>query len=171
MDPITNKEELLARITDVHLQCYRLCKKIFGRYFINAGNIGIFCHSDEEYGFATKLREVMTISSNNPDQKYYELFVTITVLAHEDIPETTYRYLYIRKPDPTPYGKYLGDIDFFLESKEYEQLKAEVALKKYKGAQIYNRPGWDMIQLSLPTIHSVAYISTKEMTEAVHVKI
>jgi hypothetical protein len=170
-NPIQSKKELIARILEIHFDCYKLCRDILNKYFDNAGNMGVFCHDEEEYKFLTKLREAMTEPSANPKQKYFKLIEPITVLAHEDIPEITYSHLYIRKPDNTPYGKYFGDVDFFLDQDEYEELKSIVISgKKFVGAQIYNRPGWDMIQLSKPTIKSVAFISTKEMTEKIRVK-
>lgn len=147
-----------------------MCKQILGEYLPNSGNMGVFCHSDEEYTSLTKLREELTEPADNPNQKYYKLSEPIVIPAEGDVPETTYTHLYIRKPDPTPYGKYKGDVDFIIAPEKYLKLKEKVENGEVKGAEIYDRPGWDNIQLSDHDIDAVAYVSTKEMTEKVRVK-
>ena len=52
--PIKNKEQLIEAIEYTHLKCLELCKKIYGKHLPVAGNIGIFCHYDDEYKFLTK---------------------------------------------------------------------------------------------------------------------
>jgi hypothetical protein len=82
-----------------------------------------------------------------------------------------YTHLYIRKPDPTPYGQYNGDVDFVLSGDEYVELKKLLLDgEEIKVAQIYDRVGWDTIQLIWPGINSVGYISTKEFAEKVRVR-
>jgi len=76
--PIENKAQLLEAIKYTHLKCFELCKKIFGEYLPAAGNIGIFCHYDNEYQFLTKLREELTEESDNWNQKYYRLHKPIS---------------------------------------------------------------------------------------------
>lgn len=171
LKPIKSKKQLLQTIKHIHFSCYKLCEQAFGEYFPNSGNIAVFCHSDEEYKFLTNIREELTESSSNPDQKYYRLLEPITVPAQDNVPEATYTHLYIRKPDPTPYGKYTGDVGFFLGSEAYSKLKNSLLSGvEIKGARIYDRPSWDMIQLTDPKIDAVSYVSMKKMTEAVHVK-
>ena len=169
--PIKSKEELLDAVTHIHFECYKLCKFSFGMHLPNAGNVGVFCHTDEEYEFLTKLRKEMTEVSDNLDQKYFKLHKPIVIPATNDVPETTYTYLYIRKPDPTPYGKYVGDVDFVLEEDEYTKIKNKLLNgQTIKGAEIYDRPGWDTIQLTDPNVDAVAYISTEEFSKKVRVK-
>lgn len=101
--PIENKDQLLEAIKYIHLACHQLCKQSFGNYLPNAGNMGVFTHYNDEYDRLTKLREELTLPSDNPNQKYYQLHNPIVISAEGDIPETTYTYLYIRKPDPYRY--------------------------------------------------------------------
>ncbi len=168
--PIENKEQLLEAIKHIHLSCYQLCKQLFDCYLPNAGNMGVFCHYDDEYMFLTKLRETMTEPSDNPDQKYYRLREPIIIAAEEDAPEATYTYLYIRKPDP--YRHHVGDVDFYLEEGEYNQLKQSLLDgKQVKGARIFPRADLDMIELFNPDVDALGYVSQKTMTEKVRVKI
>src|SRR3990167_10217554 len=119
--PIKNEQELLEAIKHTHFGCFELCKKTFGRYFPVAGNMGVFCHYDEENKFLTELRKKLTEESDNLNQKYFRLYNPIEIPAQGDVPETTYTYLYIRRPDP--YRAQVGDIDFVLEKKNYQELK------------------------------------------------
>lgn len=133
--------------------------------------MGVFCHDDDEYERLMKIRDEITEPSDNPDQKYYRLIQPIIIPVKDDIPETTYTELYIRKPDTTSYGNYIGDVDFYLEPQEYLKVKNSLLEGvEIKGARIYDRPGWDMIQLFDPNISSVGYVSTKDMTEKVRIK-
>jgi len=167
--PIENKEQLLEAIKHTHLECYKLCKDSFGEFFPNAGNIGIFCHYDGEYEFLTKMREEMTEASDNFDQKYYRLHEPIVIPADGDVPETTYTFLYIRKPDP--YRHHVGDVDFYLKPEEYSELKNSLLNgKKIKGARVFDRPDLDMIEHYDPDVDALGYVSTNQMTEKVRVK-
>lgn len=167
--PIKTKEELLEAIKFTHFACYRLAKQSFGKVFPNAGNIGIFCHYDDEYEFLTKLRQEMTISSENYNQKYFRLHKPIVIPSENGVPETTYEFLYIRRPDP--YRHYIGDIDFYLKPDQYRKLKTEMQNGlKIKGARIFDREDLDMIELYDPDIDALGYISFDEMTKLVHVK-
>jgi 8-oxo-dGTP diphosphatase len=170
--PESAKEKFLlfSTIQQIHLTCNQLCEQLLEKYLPNSGNMGVFCQSEEEYKHFTKLREELTQPSDNSNQKYYKLREPIIIPASGDIPETTYTHLYIRNLDPTPYGKYKGDVDFVIEQEEYKELKERVGKGEIKGAEIYNRPGWDNIQLTDPTINAVAYISTMEMAEKVRIK-
>lgn len=166
------KEQLFGSICQIHADCYRLCKQAFGRYFPNAGNVAVFCHSDEEYEHLAKIAEELTEPSGNPDQKYFQLREPIVIPAADGTPEAVYTHLYIRKPDTSPYGHFTGDIDFFLEPDEYSKLKYSLLHgNAVKGAEAYDdRPGWDMIQLSDPNVGAVAYVSTRSMAEKARVR-
>ena len=167
--PIKNEEELREAIEHIHLMSYKLCKQSFGKYLPNAGNIGVFCHYDDEYDFLTKLREQLTEASDNFNQKYFRLHKPIVIPAKDDIPETTYTYLYIRKPDP--YRHHSGDVDFVLEPDKYEELKKSLLSgTKIKGARLFERPDLDMVELYDPDVDVLAYVSPREMTEKVRVK-
>lgn len=171
LDTSSTYGELVSRVKSIHFECYELCKLAFGKYYPNAGNVGIFCQDEEEYSRLSKMSEGLTVPSDNPNQKYYRLREPIIMPAQGDVPEITYIHLYIRKPDPTPYGRHSGDVDFFTTPDQYFEIKQQLLNGVViNGAQIYNRPGWDMIQLSRPNISAVAYLSTKQMAEAVHVK-
>lgn len=168
--PIKTKEKLLEAIIFTHFACHQLCKQSFGNYLPNSGNIGIFCHYDNEYTFLTNLRKEITEPSNNWNQKYFHLNEPIVIPAKDDIPETTYTYLYIRKPDP--YRHQVGDVDFYLDQTEYDKVKAGL-LKgelRMKGARVFDRPDLDMIELYDPDIDALGYVSTHKMTEMASVK-
>jgi len=167
--PIKNKEQLLEAIKYTHLKCFELCKKTFGRYLPVAGNIGIFCHYDDEYKFLTELREQLTDKSDNWQQKYYRLHKPITIPAHGDMPDTVYTYLYIRKPDQ---HSEVGDVDFVLDKKEYLELKNSLLRgKEIKGIKIFDRPGLDLIKLFDPDIDALSFIGTKDMAENIKAQI
>lgn len=167
--PIKNQKELFDAIKHVHFECHKLCKESFGKYLSNAGNIGIFCHYDSEYGNLIKIRKKLTEPSDNPDQKYFRFYKPVTISGRGDIPETTYTFLYIRKPDP--YRHHVGDLDFYLEPEKYRILKRSLlAGKKMKGARVFERPDLDMIELYNPNVDVLAYVSTKKMTQKVRIK-
>jgi hypothetical protein len=168
--PIKNKEELLEAIKHVHFSCYTLCKQSFDKYLPNAGNMGVFCHYDDEYEFLTKLREEMTESTDNLNQKYFRLHEPIVIPAEGDVPETIYTYLYIRKPDP--YRHHVGDVDFYLEPEKYLEVKNSILNGVVmKGARVFDRTDLDMIELYDPDVDALGYVSTETMTTDVHVKI
>lgn len=165
--PIENKQQLLAAIKYTHLKCFELCKKVFGKYLPVAGNIGIFCHYEDEYQFLTKLRKELTKESDNWNQKYYRLYEPITIPAQGGVQDTVYTYLYIRKPD---YHTEVGDVDFVLNSKEYSKLRRNLAKGiKIKGMEILDRPELDLIKLSDPAFDVSSFIGQKDMAENVKV--
>ena len=167
--PIKNEKELLEAIKHKHFACFELCKKAFGKYLPVAGNMGIFCHYDDEYKFLTKLREELTEQSDNFNQKYFRLHNPIIIPAHGDVPETTYTYLYIRRPDQ--YRAQTGHVDFVLDDEKYIELKKSLQSgSQINGAKIFDRPDLDMVELSDPDTDALAYISTRTMTEKVRVK-
>ena len=168
--PINNEVDLLKAVRYIHFACYKLCKQSFGKYLPNAGNIGIFCHYEDEHKRLTKIREKLTERSDNLNQKYFRLHKPITIPKKGDIPETVYTYLYIRKPDP--YRSQVGDVDFYLEPKKYKKLTTEMLKgKKVKGARVFDRPDLDMIELYDPDSDALGYVSTEKMSEAVRVKL
>lgn len=167
--PIESREQLLEAIKHTHFACFELCKEAFGNYLPVAGNMGVFCHYDKEYQLLTKLREEMTEASDNLNQKYFRLHEPVVIPAKDDVPETTYTYLYIRRPDQ--YRAQVGDVDFVIEDDRYLELKEALQNgSQVNGAKIFDRPDLDMIELSDPDIDALAYISTRAMTEKVRIK-
>jgi|SRR3989344_1735099 len=162
--PIKNEKELLKAITYVHFSCLKLCKQILGKYLPNAGNIGIFCHYEDEYKYLTKVREKLTILSDSIyNNKYYRLHKPIVIPAKGDIPETIYTYLYIRRPDITHPD--VGDVDFYLEPRQYKKLKDSIIMgKKITGAVIFDRPDLDFIKLFNPKIDVSSFVGANKFT-------
>lgn len=168
--PIADKEQLIEAIRHTHFACHDLCKQSLGKYLPNAGNIGVFCHYDDEYERLVAIRKEITEPSGNPDQKYFKLYEPIVIAAQDDVPETTYTYLYIRRPDP--YRHHVGDVDFYLEQQQYDNLKQSlIDGKKIKGARVFPRNDLDMIELYDPDVDTLGYVSTNLMTEKVRVKL
>lgn len=168
--PIENEAQLVEAIKYIHFACFKLCKQSLGKYLPIAGNVGVFCHYPEEHAFLTSIRKELTESSDNPDQKYFRLHKPIVIAAEGDVPETAYTHLYIRKPDP--YRAQVGDIDFVIEKDDYTKLKQSLLNgTDIKGARIFERTDLDMVELYDFDIDALGYISPKEMTEAVRVKL
>ena len=167
--PIENEEQLLEAIKYIHIACYKLCKQSFGEYLPNTGNLGVFCHYDSEYERLVEIRKQLTEPSDDPNQKYFKLHEPIIIPAQDDMPETTYTHLYIRKPDP--YRHHVGDVDFYLEQSQYDELKQSMLNDKIiKGARIFPRNDLDMIELYDPDVDTLAYVSTNLMTQKAHAK-
>jgi len=117
-----------------------------------------------------KIQKTLVEPSDNPEQKYFTLIKPIVVPQFEDVPETIYTHLYIRRPDP--YRHHVGDLDFFLPEKKYQILKQRLLDgKEIKDARVFERPDLDMIELYNPNIDVLAYVSTETMTQDVRVKL
>lgn len=168
--PIENREQLLEAIKYTHFACHKLCKQSFGTYLLNAGNMGVFCHYADEYEKLVAIRQEITEPSDNPDQKYFKLNEPIVIAAQNDVPETTYTHLYIRRPDP--YRHHVGDVDFYLEQQQYDELKQSlIDGKQISGARVFPRNDLDMIELYDPDVDALGYVSTNTMTEKVRTKL
>jgi hypothetical protein len=164
--PIKSEAELLSAITYIHVECSKLCNRAFGQYLPIGGNVGIFCHYDEEFGYLTKLRKERTIESENFNNKYFRLHTPIIIPAQGDIPGATYDYLYIRQPDP--YRSQVGDVDFVLALEKYRAAKqALVGGKKILCARVYDGADLDMIELHDPDVDVLGYIVTTSMQEEI----
>ena len=167
--PIQSKDQLFEAIRHIHSESFKLCKQSLGQYLPVAGNMGIFCHFDDEHAFLTSIRKELTEQSDNANQKYFKLHEPIVIPAGEDIPEATYTHLYIRKPDP--YRHHVGDVDFYIEPDEYSKLKQSLLDgAQIPGARIFPREDLDMIELYNPESDVLAYVSPREMTEKVRIK-
>jgi hypothetical protein len=168
--PIYNEHDLLVAIHHIHFSCARLCFEAMGRYLPNAGNIGVFCHYGDEYEKLIEIRKQLTEPSDNVDQKYFLLHKPIIIPAEGGVPQTTYTYLYIRKPDP--YRHHAGDVDYYLPPEEYNALKQSLLDEVGRpGIRVFSRTDLDMVELHHPDVDALGYISTEMMVKAVHVKI
>lgn len=167
----SGKNDLLNIIEEIHFEAHELCVRAFGRLLPNAGNIGIFCHYDDEYELFVQIKDELTEPSENPAQKYFKLKEPITIAARNGAPQTTYNHLYVRKPDPSPYGKHSGDIDFYLPDDEFVKLVTEMKNGKIvKSAQLYDQSGEPIIELSSSETSALAYVSTEAMAQKVRTK-
>ena len=168
--PIKAREELFEAIQYIHFACHKLCIQSFNKYLPNAGNMGVFCHYESEYKHLVDVRKQLTEPSNDPNQKYFRLHKPIVIPAQDGLPKTTYTHLYIRKPDI--YRAQVGDVDFFLEQKEYQDLKQSLVDGPIiKGARVFPRQDLDMIELFDPDIDALGYVSTNTMSEKVRNKL
>lgn len=158
--PIRNQNELLQAIDFLNSACYRLVQQILGKHPPVVGNVGVFCHYEEEYKCLVQIREKLTKPSDNPNQKYFQLHQPIIFVAKDGVPEAVYTHLYIRKPDP--YRGQVGDVDFSLDPEAYDALKQKL-LKgdKIKGARVFDRPDLDMIELYSAEVDALAYIVSR----------
>lgn len=167
---MSSQEQLMAAIEHIHFACYELCMQSFGECLPNAGNMGVFCHYNDEYEQLVAIRKELTEPSDDPNQKYFKLYQPITIAAKEGVPETTYTHLYIRKPDP--YRHHVGDVDFYLEPEQYAELKQSLLDGKViAGARVFPRNDLDMIELYNPDVDALGYVSTNTMTEKVRIKL
>lgn len=167
--PIRNELQLRKAIEHIHFACHMLCKRSFGKHFPNAGNMGVFCHYDDEYALLTRMREMLAEPSGNPDQKYFRLHNPIVIPARRGVPKTVYTHLYIRKPDP--YRHHVGDVDFYVAPERYGKLKQSLREGKViKGARIFPRQDLDMIEIYDPDVDALGYVSEQSMTRKVRVK-
>jgi hypothetical protein len=162
--PIRSKEELTKAIEYTHYACFKMCFQIFGKYYENAGNIGIFCHFDDEFEYLTSLRKQITIESDNENNKYYRLIEPITIPAKNGIPETTYTYLYIRHPEAEK--TQVGDVDFYVTKPEFHELKRSLLGGEIiKGVSILDRTDIDMIKLSFLEVDAWGFLRASKVTE------
>ena len=160
--PIQNEGQLIDAIAYIHHTCHMLCKKSFGTYLPVAGNVGIFCHFDDEYTQLTTLQKKLTDSSDLIYGKYYQLYKPIAIPIQDNVPAACYSYLYIRKPDIIKYQ--VGDIDFYLEPIKYSKLKQSLINgETMKGTRLIpNRPDLDLIELYDLKVDAFAYIGNKK---------
>ncbi len=164
--PIKNKVELIKAIEHIHFESFKLCKQKLGFILPVAGNIGVFCHFEDEFEFLTKIREEWTDLSDNWNQKYFRLHKPIVIEAKNDIPKTTYTYFYVRKPDKE--HDQVGDLDFYMESDKYKKLKQSLLSgEKIEGVEILDRPDLDLITVYDPSVDVVAFVGQKTMEENV----
>jgi len=162
--PIKDKAELFKAIEYIHFQSYKLCRQNLGYLLPVAGNIGVFCHYEDEFERLIKIRKELTDPNISWNQKYFRLHKPIVVPAKDDIPETIYTYLYIRKPDVNT--SHVGDADFYLEPDEYKELKQSVLSGKFiKGVKMFERPDLDLVRLYDPDVDVSAFVGSYKLEE------
>ncbi|MDD3647910.1 MAG: hypothetical protein PHS44_05435 [Candidatus Dojkabacteria bacterium] len=161
-------KKLLDRIQYIFVNCHSLIESAFGKDYPVAGNIGIFSQGDKEYQTFKLISEGLIKRSDNPNQKYFELKKELRLTDGDYA--AIFTHVYIRKYDPSEYGRNKGDVDFVAGEEEYSFLKNKVRNSEYKGAAMYNRPGWDTIQITETGIDVVSYLCTRKMAEKVRVK-
>lgn len=167
--PIENKMELFEAIRYIHFAAHRLLKQNLGYLLPISGNIGVFCHYGDEFERLTKIRKELTDESDNWNQKYFRLFKPIVIPGKNSVPETTYTYLYIRKPELVHPN--VGDVDFYLEPDKYKELKQSLLSGKViKGVKIFERPDLDLIRLYDLDIDVSVFVGTYQMTDKGPVK-
>ncbi len=155
--PIQNESELRERIVHIHTSCFTLCKLILGHHLPVAGNIGIFSHDEDEYKRLLDIQHTLTDKTKSVYGKYFLLHSPIVIPTKDDMPETTYTYLYIRKPDINK--PQAGDVDFYMEPEKYTTLKASLlAGNSIMGMRVLNRPDLDLIELYDDKIDTLTYI-------------
>ncbi len=67
---------------------------------------------------------------------------------------------------------HVGDVDFYLEPEQYDELKQSLLSgKQIKGARVFPRNDLDMVELYDPNIDVLSYVSTNKMSEKVRVKL
>ena len=162
------ENQVVEIIRRLHEECMEIVKETMGDYLPVAGNIAIFCQSDEEHQKLSLLANEMVQPNDNPNQKYFKLWQPIIIPENNGAPESIYEYLYIRQPSGDSPER--GDIDFVLSPDKYEDFKQQIESGKVKNASIYNRPGWDMVEIRQPGATSLPYITTQEMAEKVRVR-
>jgi len=164
--PIKSKAELLKALKHIHFKSFKLCKEKLGYILPVAGNIGVFCHFEDEFEFLTKIREEWTDLSDSWNKKYFRLYKPIVIGAKDGIPETTYTYFYVRKPDKE--HDQVGDLDFYMEPRKYKKLKQSLTSGKIiEGVEVFERSDLDLIQVDDPNVDVVAFVGQKTMKENV----
>jgi len=163
-----NKEQLYQRVGDIYYQCSLIIRESLGTVPSTAGNVAIFCQTEDEYTKLTHIANQLVRPSDNPAQKYFQLVEPITIDATGEAPATTLSWLYIRKPaEDSPES---GDVDYVLTQADYDKLKDQVKNGSIKGASIYERPGWDMVEFRSQDYNGLPYVSVEAMVEKVRVR-
>jgi len=157
--PINDVSGMMDALLHIHLSCHKLCMQSLGNYLPVAGNIGIFSHSEEEYSLLTQLQHELVDRTKSVYGKYFLLHEPVIFPATNDIPETTYTHLYIRKPDVKK--PQVGDLDFYLPPEHYANLKQSVQKGAVPGARLLNRPDLDLVELYNDRIDTLGYIGDK----------
>jgi len=162
--PIKNESELFEAITYLHFAAHKLLKQTLGYLLPVSGNVGVFCHFEEEFKLLIEIRNMLTDLNDNWNQKYFRLNEPIIIPAKANIPETRYTCLYIRKPEAI--HTHVGDVDFYLEPIKYKKLKKSLQSGKViEGVSIFDRPDLDLIRISDPDIDVSVFVGMYQMSK------
>jgi hypothetical protein len=162
------QSRLIDQVTHIYYECAQLTYDSIGYIPETAGNVAIFCQTDEEYNSFQELVIHLVKPSDNPAQKYFQLINPISIEGRGEIPPTILSWLYIRKPSKdTPEA---GDIDFVLEQEKYDKLKEQTDNGDIHNGSIYKRAGWDMVELKNPNYDCIPYITILTMAEKVRLR-
>lgn len=166
--PIKDRMQLFKALEHIHRESHKLCRQNLGRLLSVAGNIGVFCHFEDEFEYLVGLRKEMTDIGNHWNHKYFRLHEPIVFVATDGVPQATYTYLYIRKPHIK--SPNVGDADFYLPPSEYEKLKQEVLAGTFpKGVRMFERSDLDLVRLFDPDIDVSAFVGSYDLdTVATH---
>jgi len=163
--PIKTQEELFQAIEYIHVQTHKLCKKNIGKYLTPTGSLAIFTHYPEEFEMLTTIRDSLT-GEENYNKKYYKFLESVHFEATSEAPEATYRYLYIRHPDP--YRSQVGDIDFVLPPEEHKKLQTRLESgESISGIRPSPEDHLELIELYDPDVDVLSYLDTMTMEELI----
>jgi hypothetical protein len=156
--PIHNQVELLEAVRYIHEACHELVMESFGLYLPIVGNIGVFCHYENEYEQLLVVQKDMVDLSDEYNGKYFRLKEPIIIPKSEKAPTAVYTHLYIRQPDP--YRPQVGDLDFYMPPTEYQKLKQSLAAgTSITGLRTFERSETDILELHNPDNDTLAYIN------------
>jgi len=162
------QSRLIDQVTHIYYACAQLIYDSIDYIPETAGNVAIFCQTDEEYDGFQKLANHLVRPSDNPAQKYFQLIEPISIKGKGEIPPTVLSWLYIRKPSKdTPEA---GDIDFVLTQEEYNELKEQTGNGNIQNCSIYARASWDMLEFRHPNYDCIPYITILPMAEKVRLR-
>lgn len=163
--PITTKEALFEAIEYIHVQTHALCKKTLGKHLQETGSLALFTHYPEEFEALIGIRKSLT-SEENFNNKYFKFLAPIRFEATEDTPAATYKYIYIRHPDP--YRSQVGDIDFVLEADEHKALQKRLeAGDTIPGVRPSPEDHLELIELHDPDMDVLSYLDTMTMEDLI----
>ena len=148
IQPIQNKEQLLAAVRYVAEQTSRLAEKVIGKVFpIKIKSLTIFAHSEPEFELLTQVQAEMGKPHGYHNGPRVELYEPITVGGNK------ITHLRIRKPDPE--RPQVGCNDF---ETDYDAFKREYLAKHPGHLRLMKRPEYEMIEFSDPTFDVLAYV-------------
>lgn len=99
-------KSILERLSEIYSNSQELMRASFDTTYPSSGNIAVFAQSTQEFEHLKDMVASMVLPATNPNQKYFELKKEIK-LSHLEL-DDIFTHIYIRKYDPSYYGKYFG---------------------------------------------------------------
>ena len=158
--PIDSLEQFEESLRYIHDMTMKMCFSVMWEYLPNSGNIALFCHYPREYTFLMKMIGGLVDFEEHVYGKYYKFYTPYTFPIQWTELNTTYKYLYIRKPDP--YRFHVGDIDFYLAPRDYNALKQKIKDTWKKWLRTLDRTDVDMMEMYDWDSDVLAYITTQK---------